>query len=564
MADHELEELPVVVVILDKRSCRLGASVDADSAVTLMAVASEDPASWDEIVSYWPRYNTPEISEFADGLPLRLVDRATAFDAIDAIDAKESWCVIDLVQKRICTGRSVMKVDRDAVFAMVTDEKGDQHCLVSLHLPPWWELQENVESIVVQQPRLTPLVVPRTNREVLYGSAMIEDLASRMISIAGEGLLPRDGSSSPEVDDPELSEALYPLTVKIHRDWLMTPRQDLQGRTPRVLLFGAHGWSDRVIDGQRLRFEDGAPMVAAPDDVEGYEDAPMGGEEMILYFDLCREVIRRGWFWCQNEVHAARLLLSHERPKLVSELGAFLSRVRDDWLQQPFEGGSPPSFIIECSRRRVPHGDGVTIEGMSGQEPMEHVQDCDCPLCNMMESGMFGVGFDILDGHHLELDGEFAFSKCESYEEWQEEQGEWTEMSMEMDCELEGCESREADGEAEQDEFASAWSSPMTDGPLPGDRFGQMKLAFRLTEIISDLESASAPRELIKNLNVSFREYYQSESSQREVAKRRFSSHLDATGQRYPMLVPKVADFQSQVDEFERAIAGGVAGDEKS
>jgi predicted metalloprotease with PDZ domain len=62
MADHELEELPVVVALLDERSCRLAASLDADSAVTLIAVASEDPSSWDEIVSYWPRYRTPEMS----------------------------------------------------------------------------------------------------------------------------------------------------------------------------------------------------------------------------------------------------------------------------------------------------------------------------------------------------------------------------------------------------------------------------------------------------------------------------------------------------------------------
>lgn len=561
MADHELEELPVVVVLLDERSCRLAASLDADSAVTLIAVASEDPSSWDEIVSYWPRYRTPEMSEFADGLPLQVVDWATA---IDAIDEEESWCVIDLVQKRICTGRNVMKVDRDAVFAMVTDEKGNQHCPMSVHLPPWWELKEHVEPFVVKKPRDMPIVVPRTNREVLVGSAMIDFFASRIMSMVGDGLLPMELSSPQEVDDPEANNALYRLTVNVHRDWLMTPRQDLQGRTPRVLLFGAHDWSDRVINGQRLRFEDGAPMVAAPDDVDGYEDAPMGREEMIIYFDLCREVIRGGWFWCQNEVDAARLSLSHERAQLISELCTFLSAVRDDWLQQPFEGGSPPSFIVECSRRRVPRGAGVSIAGMMGQEQEQHIPDCDCPLCNMMASGMFGVGFTSLDGHHLELDEEFAFSTRESYEEWEEQQAEWAEMSSEMDRKREEREAREAAGETEQDEFASAWSSPMLDGPLPGDRFGRMKLAFRLTEIISDLESNSAPNELIKNLNVSFREYHQSEPLQREVAKRVLTSHLDATGQRYPMLVSKVADFQSQVDEFDRAMADRVAGDEKS
>ncbi len=77
--------------------------------------------------------------------------------------------------------------------------------------------------------------------------------------------------------------------MEIHRDWLMTARDDLDGRRPRDLLHGAHRWSDSIVWGQRMRFEDGSPIVAAPDDVVGYVDAPMGSQEMYLYFDLCRE-----------------------------------------------------------------------------------------------------------------------------------------------------------------------------------------------------------------------------------------------------------------------------------
>ncbi len=48
-----------------------------------------------------------------------------------------------------------------------------------------------------------------------------------------------------------------------YRDWLMTPRDDLGGRMPRELLHGATEWSDRVIWGQHLRFQDGEPMVGS-------------------------------------------------------------------------------------------------------------------------------------------------------------------------------------------------------------------------------------------------------------------------------------------------------------
>jgi hypothetical protein len=92
----------------------------------------------------------------------------------------------------------------------------------------------------------------------------------------------------------------------------------------------------------------------------------------------------------------------------------------------------------------------------------------------------------------------------------------------------------------------------MTEEMLPGDPLGHMKLSFRLAEIIGDLEQASAPNQIIKDLNVSFREYRQSERAERESAKQLLRHHLETVGQQYPGLLPKVVDFQSQVDELQR------------
>ena len=61
-------------------------------------------------------------------------------------------------------------------------------------------------------------------------------------------------------------------------------------------------------------------------------------------------------------------------------------------------------------------GAGVEIVGMDEQQSEQHAIDCDCPICNMMADGMFGVGFNSIDGHHLELDDEFAFSMHETRE----------------------------------------------------------------------------------------------------------------------------------------------------
>jgi len=396
--------------------------------------------------------------------------------------------------------------------------------------------------------RESEIHIPRTDRPFLFGSPMIVDLAMRILQVATDGRLP-----DKTLDEREATNALHALTVEVHRDWLITPREDLGRRRPRDLLHGAHDWSDAIIWGQRQRFEDGAPMTAAPDDVFGYADAPMGREEMIIYFDLCREVIASGWFWCEKEIEANGKLEIDTSGDRLNRLMAFLSDVRDSWLEQPFEGGSPPRFIIECSRRRVPRGAGVAIMGMDGEESEQHVPDCDCPVCDMMASGLFGVGFTSLDGHHLDLDDEFAFSMHQFIEDWEREQREYREFNEKFNREQAERERRVASGENEEDVYASAWSSPMTDDKLPGDPMGHLMLSFRLAEIIGDLERADAPNEVIRNLNVSFREYRESSDVDRANAKATMRRTLDAVADRFSELLPKVADFQSRVDELERA-----------
>ncbi|TWU02905.1 hypothetical protein [Stieleria varia] len=525
---------PIVVAVLDHDECRVGRSVQYDDALTLWAVMSEDPANWDEVAAYWARYRCPVVCEFVDALPIRVSDRT---EALAAINGHGNWIAIDLVQKRIFCGKDVQPLGRVATLAMVTDEKGNQHCPLPFRLPPWWELNESAATETVAMPREREIQIPQTDRLFLFGLPMIEDLAERILQVAREGRLPDEIRG--EHGGP--SSELHELTVEVHRDSLMTPHVTLAGRCPRDLLHGAHEWSDAIIWGQRMRFEDGAPMTAAPDDVIGFDNAPMGREEMIVYFDLCREVIQAGWLWCAKGI-------GHTKQELV----AFLSDVRDAWMEEPFEGGSPPSFIIECSRRRIPRGSQVPIVGMDGVESEQHMNDCDCPICDMMASGMFGVGFTSLDGHHLELDGEFAFSTHQFVEDWQREQDEYRAFGEEMDRMQAEREARIAAGEGEEDVYASAWSNTMTEGKLPGDPLGHMKLSFRLAEIISDLETADAPNDIIRALNISFREYRESDDEEREASKAALKNNLEEAAKLFPDLVSKVADFQSQVDELGR------------
>ncbi len=530
----------VVVVIVEEDGCRLGVSLDEESALTLVAVASEDPMCWDDVVACWPRYRTPPVPEFADSLVLERVDFAAARGTLNR---HEAWVVIDLVRRRIITGPGMEPIGRDQAFAMVVEESGKQHCPLSIHLPPWWEMFEQADPSVMDRDRETPLAVRRVNREVLFGAAMIEDLARRILDIVESDEWRSSGAS-------EQGRVRLDFTVRVHRDWLMTPRPDLGGLIPRQMLHGAVGWLDRVEWGQRLRFEDGGEIVAVSTSVSGYDEAPMGREEVVMYFDLCRELIGAGWEWCvtqgiELQDVAGRLWREHE-------LVAFLTGVKEEWLMSPLEGGSPPRFIIECSRRRVPRGVGVAIAGMTEREEERHEIDCDCPICNMMVDGMFGTAFVGIDGHHLELDDEFAFSLHETREEWEEQQREFAQMSADFDRKQA---ERQARGETEPDPFVSAWSGHISDDPLPGDPHGHLKLALLLAEVVGILQSAGASREELQELNESFSAFRNCDRTELPTCGKQLEEHLEAIARRYPELVSRLADLQSRIDEQIRSPA---------
>ncbi|GAA5507710.1 hypothetical protein [Novipirellula caenicola] len=531
------ENGPAAVAVLDAHGCHFIRTVDPDTALTLFAVVSEDPHDWDEIVDYWPRYRTPVVCEFLSGLAVENLDQKTAIETIRECDA---WMVLDLNEKRLITGPGVPAIGRDEAFSMAQDdaseeERQSQNYPLSIHLPPWWELHEQVDTAVIDAPRETPINKPHVDRNVLYGDPLIQDIAARTLeTAASEAWLASDASENPR--------SRHPFTIAVHRDWLMTPRDDLDGRMPRQLLHGGHHWIGLLVWGQQLRVQEHAPVVAAPDHVFGYETAPMGDEEMVVYFDLCRELIDAAWDWCTCE--RGKHAIEHD-PEHRLQLVQWLREVKQQWLEAPFEGGSPPSFIIECSQRRVPRGVGVPIEGMTRLEEKEqHVIDCDCPICSMMADGVFGMGFVGLDGHHLELDNEFAFSMFETREQWEEEQRSYAAFSEEFEHQA-----SEHSEPKELDEFESVWSGIVSDAPIPGDPNGHLKMAFLLAEIISDMETLENAEDEIPVLNERFRDYRNSDEDQLTATAERLKRYLQFLANEHPELTGKSADFQSRIDE---------------
>ncbi len=342
----------------------------------------------------------------------------------------------------------------------------------------------------------------------------------------------------------------------------MTPRDDLNGRIPRELLHGALSWSGLVTWGQQIRFEDGGPMIAAPCDWPGFDTAPMGSQEMYLYFDFCREIIDASWIFLEKHQglliktnagvqHDDRHALKIDE-SIINDFMSFLKNVKDKWLNSPFEGGSTPQFIIDCDRRRVPRGRGVAIEGIEGMQPEQHLRDCDCPICQLMSEGAFRSGFTSIDGHHLEIDDEFAFSTHESRESWEEQQREFAQWSANW-------EQQKADlmddENTEEDPFASPWMGIVDDQPIPGDRDNILTLTFMVAEIVTELTFAKAPIEDIQLLNSSFAAYRRSGVEDRSDNAAQLKSHLQSLSERYPSLVSRSADLQSRIDESLRGIS---------
>ena len=527
------------VVVLESSRCLKAELLHEDTVLTLLALISEDPSCWQEALSCWPRYRTPAVCEFTSSLPFEETARE---DIVADLSTAEAWAAIDFETKRIFTGGQFQEVGCDAAFAMdVDEESGKQHSPLSIHLPPWWELHEHVVASQVKHPRQSPINRPSVNREVLFGEPFLSAIATKILETFKSEAWQQSAAND--------KQHPYALTIAVHRDWLLTPRDDLKGRMPREQLHGAMEWNDRVTWGQQLRLQDGGTAVAAPDDWSGFATNPMGSQEMCIYFDLCREVIDAGWFWCASEegIEARRM-----GQLAVNQLTEFLRSVKDSWLSISFEGGSSPSFIIECDRRRVPRGEGVAIEGIAGVESEQHIADCDCPICQMMADGMFGVGFTSIDGHHLELDDEFAFSKCETLEEWEEQQMDYAGFSESVEC---GITEREADEASEQENpFASAWSG-ISDGPIPGDHRGFVKMAFMIGEMVSELQSLDASHDEIKALNEAFADYRRANDGLSHQHASKLKQVLQSLGDLHPELISKAADLQSRIDEASRAVA---------
>jgi hypothetical protein len=190
----------------------------------------------------------------------------------------------------------------------------------------------------------------------------------------------------------------------LHAKWLLTPRDDLRGQSPRELLLAK---MEHISSGCEARALLWSFTGERPDGLShstaAYQYGLFGVHENVVYYDLLRHLLGACW----------QRVTTGKAGEVRNEV-AHLERLREEWLNAPNEeyDGLAPSAIIELERQRLP----------IARSPEHAVVDPDCPLCQMMAEHS-GPMFWHLDGSHM--DYEFVFSFFRTRQEWEEDQRAW-------------------------------------------------------------------------------------------------------------------------------------------
>ncbi len=232
----------------------------------------------------------------------------------------------------------------------------------------------------------------------LYGPVLSEFIVNECLNAQAS---PQGTSTddSAESFKPGFAKAI----AAIHADWLMTPRDELRGQSPREVMLAKREFIDFDLHTRMLQwsFLGEGPPCLAPDSY-AFRYGGCGTHEWVVYYDLLRHLLVECW-------HRA---MEIKEIDLTSEIN-LLEKSKRSWLSLPqldFDGRIP-SLIIENERRRLP----IVVSS-------HEVLDENCPLCQMIadDSEMgFGPTFWHLDG--CNMDNEFVFSLCRTRDEWEAE-----------------------------------------------------------------------------------------------------------------------------------------------
>ena len=361
-----------------------------------IAALSAEPETIAELSAALSRY----IKSEANSQPFACFRSASE---IDPTPWDAGVIVIDLAARIIVSDTTYSQPDHEGQVFYHDGTKLTDYAVL-YRLPADWLFVYSVEAYHWSSERRRherQAKLPLDTRNILYGRPLQE-------FIAASGLLDQKRSHEGEEAQDLLAERIR-LT---HANWLLTPREDLRGQSPRDTLLEKQDLIDYDLHTRSLQWSlvgEGPPCLAL--DSFAFRFAGFGTHEWVVYYDLVRNLL-----WSATEI-------CNRKP---DEAIAALESVKSVWLENPCDDydGRLPAIIIENERKRLPQTVGAD----------ELIINEDCELCRMsaqeVEMG-FGPAFWHLDGSHMD-DG-FAFSNCATIAEWEAEQRQREEIAQDLD-----------------------------------------------------------------------------------------------------------------------------------
>jgi len=514
---------------------------DTELVERIVACLTAEPETIAELEAALPRFIQQEEScsfdLWSDGEP--------------TVESADGVCTIDLTARMVvCESPHFSSGPNGKLEEWVEDL--EVWTTLSYRLSSDWlflDRTDGWEAVAAQRRAELAEQPPLDAREVLFG---------KVAEFIVEGCLEaRNGPQSGEPwDFPESWEwrelpgrakeerppTSYDAKSEIHARWLMTPRDDLRGKTPREVMFEKHDFVSGDISARKYVWSMlEKPPPALSRESAAFRFAGFGTHEIVLYYDLARAMLDECWGRVV-ELDESAPEEADPAPE-VRHLNAF----KDEWLNSTRLGelhDQTPWQVMEWERMRMPQvvsGHDATI-------------DHDCPLCLMMGNPLFGgPTFWNLDGSHA--DWEYPFSPFEIFEEWEEEDRDYQEFSRKCDERR----AREAEQEAQSPEGKSdppsIWKRTFS-WPSPGD--GPATRLFGLggcvAEIVTELKERPNSQAFVDKLNRQFdnlREVVPDPSGALlEPVVQRFCDELNEAGQAYPDLAERCADLERQLHDF--------------
>ena len=407
---------------------------------------------------------------------------------------------------------------------------------LNYHVPADWLLIDDLatwQNIAAERRAERAKRPPRDTREVIYG---------RLPEFIAEECLAQAAAESDASDENQTYEAVK----DIHARWLMTPRDDLDGQSPREVLHARRHTIDMDLQDREFQWStQREPPPALDPQVTAYRCAGFGSHEIVLYYDLFRDLASGCW----ERAVALKKSGTESTDDLRAGEVRRLTEDRDRWLASPQEatGSRTAAEVLELERSRMP------LAMSSGEEMI----DDDCPLCQMMADDhdhdhgpSFGPMFWHLDG--CNMDDDFAFSFHSTVEEWEQDRLDWEDFNRTFEEEQREKKARAATGEDASPASDILADSPWTSSYSAPGRPTLFGIGAHLAELTVDLKESAASKPLVETLNRDFGNLCEAirdrTTSLVEPIVERFCEDLSTIPDSRPELAAKCEDLKRQLD----------------